>query len=144
MARDLPTARVRRWVPPAPGMVPILISGWPKTAFSEAYMMSHIMASSQPPPSCGRRESRRSRVRERRARGPLRTGATAHRNAAHLFKSRRTYGKAVDGGHNGLGEARHAVPVREKVARVHLDKAAVLHLLDVGAGCGATRGAAPL
>ena len=30
MATDLPTARVSRWVPPAPGMMPRLISGWPK------------------------------------------------------------------------------------------------------------------
>jgi len=29
---DFPTARIRRWVPPAPGMVPSLISGCPKTA----------------------------------------------------------------------------------------------------------------
>ena len=29
MALALPTARGRRWVPPAPGMMPSLISGWP-------------------------------------------------------------------------------------------------------------------
>eukprot|EP01139_Manchomonas_bermudensis_P014395 Amastigsp_a508445_28.p2 type:complete len:117 gc:universal Amastigsp_a508445_28:672-322(-) len=51
MALDLPTARVSRWVPPAPGMVPSLISGWPNWAFAPARMMSHIIASSQPPPS---------------------------------------------------------------------------------------------
>ena len=50
MALDLPTARVRRCVPPAPGMVPRLISGWPNLALSAARMRSHIMASSQPPP----------------------------------------------------------------------------------------------
>ena len=32
IAFDLPIARVRRWVPPAPGITPILLSGWPKTA----------------------------------------------------------------------------------------------------------------
>ena len=42
---------VRRCVPPAPGMTPSLISGWPNFAVSAAMMMSHIMASSQPPPS---------------------------------------------------------------------------------------------
>src|SRR5690606_14517232 len=50
MALALPTARGRRCVPPAPGMTPSLISGWPKRAESAAMMMSHIMASSQPPP----------------------------------------------------------------------------------------------
>ena len=38
-------------MPPEPGMVPMMISGWPNSAFSPAKMMSHIMASSQPPPS---------------------------------------------------------------------------------------------
>lgn len=36
IALDLPTALTRRWVPPAPGITPNLISGWPKTAFSPA------------------------------------------------------------------------------------------------------------
>jgi hypothetical protein len=31
-------------------MIPILISGWPNLAVSDAMMKSHIMASSQPPP----------------------------------------------------------------------------------------------
>ena len=47
----LPTARVSRWVPPEPGMMPRLISGWPNFAVSAARIMSHIIASSQPPPS---------------------------------------------------------------------------------------------
>ena len=51
IAFDLPTARVRRWVPPAPGKTPRLISGWPNFAVSAARMKSHIIASSQPPPS---------------------------------------------------------------------------------------------
>ena len=34
-----------------PGMTPRLISGWPNFAVSAAMMMSHIIASSQPPPS---------------------------------------------------------------------------------------------
>ncbi|CFN74865.1 Uncharacterised protein [Bordetella pertussis] len=51
MALALPTARGRRCVPPAPGITPSLISGWPKRAESAAMTMSHIMASSQPPPS---------------------------------------------------------------------------------------------
>ena len=51
IALALPTARVRRCVPPMPGMTPSLISGWPNFAVSAAMMMSHIIASSQPPPS---------------------------------------------------------------------------------------------
>src|SRR6516162_7610817 len=51
MALALPTARARRCVPPMPGMTPSLISGWPNLALSAAMMRSHIMASSQPPPS---------------------------------------------------------------------------------------------
>ncbi len=51
MALDLPTSRVSLWVPPAPGMIPRVISGWPNRALSAAMMKSHIIASSQPPPS---------------------------------------------------------------------------------------------
>ena len=51
MALALPTARVSRCVPPMPGMMPSLISGWPNFALSAAMMKSHCMASSQPPPS---------------------------------------------------------------------------------------------
>ena len=46
-----PTARTRRCVPPIPGITPRVISGWPKRAVSAARMMSHIIASSHPPPS---------------------------------------------------------------------------------------------
>src|SRR5690606_25013690 len=48
---SLPTVRASRWMPPAPGMIPTLISGWPKRAPSPATMMSACIASSQPPPS---------------------------------------------------------------------------------------------
>lgn len=47
----MPIAWMRRWVPPPPGITPRLISGWPKVAVGEARMMSHMRASSQPPPS---------------------------------------------------------------------------------------------
>src|SRR5581483_12027922 len=40
MARCLPSKWVRRWVPPLPGMMPRLTSGWPKRALSEAMMIS--------------------------------------------------------------------------------------------------------
>ena len=50
MALALPMKRVSRWVPPAPGETPRVISGWPNLAFSAAMMKSHIIASSQPPP----------------------------------------------------------------------------------------------
>ena len=49
-ARAGPTNRARRWVPPAPGMTPSLISGWPKVASSAAIRISAHRASSQPPP----------------------------------------------------------------------------------------------
>ena len=38
-------------MPPMPGMMPSLISGWPNFAVSAAMMKSHCIASSQPPPS---------------------------------------------------------------------------------------------
>ena len=41
---DFPMALVSLWVPPAPGMVPMVISGWPNLALSPARMMSHIIA----------------------------------------------------------------------------------------------------
>src|SRR5215510_718168 len=51
MALALPTARVRRCVPPMPGITPSLISGWPNFALSAAMIRSHCIASSHPPPS---------------------------------------------------------------------------------------------
>ena len=50
MASDLPTARVSRCVPPAPGMMPSDVSGWPNRAVSDATIRSQDIASSQPPP----------------------------------------------------------------------------------------------
>ena len=41
---------VSRWVAPIPGITPSLISGWANVALSAAKIMSHISASSQPPP----------------------------------------------------------------------------------------------
>src|SRR5579871_1717123 len=51
IALALPIARVSRCVPPIPGMMPSLISGWPNLALSAAMIRSHCRASSQPPPS---------------------------------------------------------------------------------------------
>ena len=45
-----PTRRGSRCVPPNPGMIPSLISGWPKIADSAAMRKSHAIESSQPPP----------------------------------------------------------------------------------------------
>src|SRR3954470_2259665 len=45
-----PTRRGRRCVPPKPGMMPSLISGWPKIADWAAMRTSQAIASSQPPP----------------------------------------------------------------------------------------------
>jgi hypothetical protein len=51
IALGLPTARVSRWLPPIPAMIPRLTSGWPNLALSAAMMKSQAIASSQPPPS---------------------------------------------------------------------------------------------
>ncbi len=47
IAVDLPTALVSLCVPPAPGITPRLISGWPKLAVGEARMMSHLWIAHQ-------------------------------------------------------------------------------------------------
>jgi len=46
----LPTVRARRCVPPAPGIMPRLTSGWPNLALLPATRMSQHSASSHPPP----------------------------------------------------------------------------------------------
>lgn len=51
IALAFPIALVNLCDPPAPGIVPSLISGWPKLAESVQYRISHIKASSQPPPN---------------------------------------------------------------------------------------------
>ena len=50
-ATPLPTSRGSRCVPPYPGMMPRLISGWPSRAVSAAMRSVQAIASSQPPPS---------------------------------------------------------------------------------------------
>ncbi len=49
-AWNLPTARTRRWVPPAPGITPTRTSGWAKRAEAPATIRSQCIANSQPPP----------------------------------------------------------------------------------------------
>jgi hypothetical protein len=46
-----PTRRGSRCVPPKPGMIPRLISGWPNVADSAASLKSQAMDSSHPPPN---------------------------------------------------------------------------------------------
>lgn len=41
LTRNFPTALVSRWVPPAPGISPILTSGKPNFALVEENIMSH-------------------------------------------------------------------------------------------------------
>ena len=53
-----PTRRGSRCVPPKPGMIPRLISGWPKLADSAAIRKSHAIDSSQPPPKAMRVDRR--------------------------------------------------------------------------------------
>ena len=50
LATEGPTSRGSRWVPPAPGMTPSRISGWPSFALSPHTRKSAHRASSQPPP----------------------------------------------------------------------------------------------
>ena len=71
MALALPTWRISRCVPPEPGMTPSLISGWPNLAVSAAMMMSHIMASSQPPPSAKPATAATTGLRQRATRSHL-------------------------------------------------------------------------
>ena len=47
-------------------MTPSLISGWPNFALSAAMMKSHIMASSQPPPSAKPATAAITGLRQRR------------------------------------------------------------------------------
>src|SRR6266581_660446 len=51
LARAGPMSRGSRWVPPAPGMMPSRISGWPTRAPSPTTRKSAHSASSRPPPS---------------------------------------------------------------------------------------------
>src|SRR5688572_127844 len=51
LARPRPTMRGRRWVPPAPGMIPSVGSGRPNTAVLAAIRRSQARATSHPPPS---------------------------------------------------------------------------------------------
>ena len=114
MALDLPTLRMSRWVPPAPGIVPIVISGCPNLAFSPAMIMSHIMANSQPPPSWYKYSSL---------------------SLAFCLKSRfvpKPYCVAVNGSNHRLLALRNAVPVAQKVGTVHFPKFIGQHFFDVG------------
>ena len=49
-ARARPTMRGRRLVPPAPGMMPMIVSGCPKVADSAAMRRSQAQQNSAPPP----------------------------------------------------------------------------------------------
>ncbi len=51
MALAAPTSRGRRCVPPQPGMMPRLLSGWPNRARSDPMRMWQAIASSWPPPN---------------------------------------------------------------------------------------------
>ena len=50
MALPSPTKRVKRCVPPPPGIIPKFISGCPNFALSDAILISQLNAASQPPP----------------------------------------------------------------------------------------------
>ena len=102
IAFALPTARVRRCVPPAPGMIPRPVSGWPNCAVSEATIRSQAIASSLPPP----RQKPETAATSGRADAPDRVPAVDAARLVHLHRAR--LGHLADvraGGEGALGAA---------------------------------------
>jgi len=64
LARDGPTSRASRWVPPPPGMIPSRISGWANLAVRDATRRSQASASSQPAAEAGAVDHRHARPRQ--------------------------------------------------------------------------------
>ena len=77
-------------MPPAPGMMPSLTSGWPNRAPSPATMMSACMANSQPPPSANPFTAAMTGLGTMPDRGPIQVIAALH----HLPRA------AIDHGSN--------------------------------------------
>lgn len=102
MVRDLPMHRARRWVPPAPGMTPRLISGWPNLAVGEARMISVESASSQPPPSCDACSDDKSSTK----------GCWSRESA--------TYCVAANCGNDGLADSRDPRPALDKLVLIYV------------------------
>lgn len=86
-------------------------------------MMSHIMASSQPPPSCKHSEAMEYGQHGRGTRG--------HRRGTHS--------EAINGGNGGLADSGHPIPASQKAATIALLEGFVLHLFNVSAGCKGDR-----
>ena len=134
IARCFPITRASRCVPPPPGMIPRVISGWPNSAVSEATIRSQTSASSQPPPSAkpetaatsgvlqaARRRQKAaagclsdsSKVRSRSARMSAPAANTSSDPAITMQRISRVGVEALDRG----GELLHQLG-RERVARV--------------------------
>jgi len=84
-------------------------------------MMSHIMASSHPPPSWNRGGTGES------------GGAGLNRRAWGVVGG--THGVAVDSGDDGFADSGDLVPAGEEGTAVALLEGFILHLFDVGPGC---------
>ena len=100
-----PTSRGSRWVPPKPGMIPRLISGWPKEAENAARRTSHAIASSQPPPSASPLTAAIVIVRERSQdrNSPCARSSRSLPAAASIFVNARMSAPAQNSA--GFGEA---------------------------------------
>ena len=79
-------------------MTPSLISGWPNLAVSAAMMKSHIIASSQPPPSAKPATAAIIGLRQRltRSQGAMKS------SSIHLDEARATHLLDVGAGGEGL------------------------------------------
>jgi hypothetical protein len=60
--------RRRRWEPPAPGITPRFISGWPNVAVGEARIMSHLFCGESLGISEGNKDGRVGELALERAR----------------------------------------------------------------------------
>lgn len=83
-ARGMPIRAGRRWVPPAPGMMPRRVSGRPTSALEERTRKWVDRASSRPPPRA--REEMAEMVGMGRAEREARVVRRVRRNAAVLWR----------------------------------------------------------
>lgn len=115
MARDFPIARVRRWVPPAPGMTPSVISGSPNLAFGDARIISHLQ--NLVTKDIGE-EIRHLRTSWLVHTHPQAFQRSAARNAALSNKS--THRVPTDCCNHWLPHLRYSCPIVQKVSLIHI------------------------
>jgi len=127
IALDLPTARISRCVPPHPGMVPMVTSGCPNWAVSPATMISHIIASSHPPPNAN---PFTAAIVCNVSGGSGGGGGGGEREGGGI---RTPYPPTCRPATHRLADLGQVCPLREHVAAVRLCEGASGHLLDVRA-----------